>query len=724
MNLFKILNLELSGSSHSDEIRLIVKNVPIGISYNIEDIEYYLNRRRPQTIFETSRIEDDEYQILGVENNKTIASTIEIIVKNHKQQSNEYTTYPRPSHADYEAYYKTQDPNSFIGGGRYSGRLTVVFCILAGIFKKYLSDKGIYAASMITEVNKVKDTEYRHNLSIEEIKYLNNFHYNLNIDYNKVLSKLRNDTYPAMIRCYLKGLPEGIGDSYFDNLKSYFSNLLFALPAVKSVSFGIGSTYLEKVGMDTLDYVEYNEAKEIVHYNNYNGGIIGGISTGSDIIVNCLVKPTPTQEKEVPTIDIKRQTNLMYQFKNRVDKCIARRIMPVVESMMLIGAFDLLLSNQLMGLVGKNISYSLSKEIYRIMGVDDYQIFDLDNEEALKLINSNDYKLLNVTIPYKKLLKENEVNNVIINNGEEKQYFNTDIMGFNDLLKHYKIDINNKKVAILGTGATSTTVKACFEGNEVQTIGRNDSLNYQNCNEVLKNADIIVNTTPVKNSSLIDFSIIKKEAIFIDVNYSPLHTQMIIEAKTNNIKAYNGLYMLVSQAYHSLELTHHKISKSIDEIYLELIKSNFNLVLIGMPGVGKTTFAKSLSEYFGMSYIDTDEEFTKRNGSIIDYFNNHSESAFREKETQIIKDLANVKSTVVSCGGGFIKKSDNYNLLKDNSFFIYLDKMPFESAFKDMIVAKDLNEWLKLKETRESLYNKYQDYTISNLEIDDLLKLL
>ena len=266
-------------------------------------------------------------------------------------------------------------------------------------------------------------------------------------------------------------------------------------------------------------------------------------------------------------------------------------------------------------LIGEKLSHSFSKTIHEAMGKYEYDLVPLKKDELETFIENPEYKGFNVTIPYKKdimflcdclapsAVKIGSVNTVIKRDGRLYGY-NTDYDGFLALAKRNNIDFKNKKVAVLGSGGTSLTVKAvCSDlgAREIITVSRNGEYSYDNIFS-WQDAEIIVNTTPVgmypdNGKSLISLKDFPDCQGVLDVVYNPLKTKLVFEAEELNIPACGGLYMLVYQAKKAFEIfTGEELSdQKADEIYQNLLKSIQNIILIGMPGCGKSTLGKKIA---------------------------------------------------------------------------------------------------------------------------------
>ncbi len=392
------------------------------------------------------------------------------------------------------------------------------------------------------------------------------------------------------------------------------------------------------------------------------------------------------------------------------------------------------------GLIGKNISHSFSKKIHNFFENNNYELFNVENLK--NFINNNYLSGYNVTMPYKteiiplidKLDKisaaTNSVNTVI--KKRKKLYgYNTDYYGFSKLIEFNNIQIENKKVLILGNGSVAKTVCYYLKNNNVKTCTKlvrnikseNDIL-YDNFND-FNDYEIIINTTPVgmypnnDDDLLVDIKKFNILEVVIDLIYNPLKTKLLLEAENQNIKAVNGLLMLLMQAKKAHELFfNQKVSFELTkEIYFKLLDELYNIVLIGLPLSGKSKYAKVLNKKMNKSLYDSDDEIKKIiEMTISEYFENKSEDDFREVETDIIKKVYKENNYIISTGGGIIKHKKNMDLLQQNGIIIFLNKDANIIAKKDIKgrpLIKNSQDILFLAKERLPLYKKYSNIIIN-----------
>ncbi len=385
------------------------------------------------------------------------------------------------------------------------------------------------------------------------------------------------------------------------------------------------------------------------------------------------------------------------------------------------------------GLLGKKLGHSFSPMIHSRLGDYDYDLYEKNEEELEDFIRNGDWDCLNVTVPYKKevfkLLDEvsetakalGSVNAVVKRNG--KIYGdNTDVYGFETLLLESGVDVKDKKTLILGSGGASVSVKYALEkaGAKVTIISRSGENNYDNID---KNADaqIIVNTTPVgmypANLEVpLDISIFKEcEAVF-DIIYNPHRTKLMLDANDRGIKSFNGLTMLVAQAVRSSEIfTDSEIDrKVILNITSEIKSMTENIVLVGMPGCGKSSVAVELSKLTGKEVFDSDEEISKKTGrKPSEIIREDGEEAFRTTETEVLKELGKKSGIIIATGGGCVTRERNYPILHQNGCVVRIKRDIDKLATSDRPLSQQKGLEALAKE-REEMYQSFADFSAEN----------
>jgi shikimate dehydrogenase len=351
------------------------------------------------------------------------------------------------------------------------------------------------------------------------------------------------------------------------------------------------------------------------------------------------------------------------------------------------------------GLIGEKLSHSFSKEIHESIADYKYELCEISRDNLADFLNKREFSAINVTIPYKKEVipyldevstaaKELQAVNCIVNKNGKLYGYNTDYFGMRNTILRSNIDISSKKVLILGTGGTSRTSSlVCKDlgAGEIILVSRDEkegALTYNEAYSKHTDAEIIINATPVgmypnSYASPLDLGKFSNLKAVFDAVYNPIRTQLVLEAQKRNIYAEGGLYMLVSQAVHAIELfinTQFEENKA-DEIYHKVLKEKENIVLIGMPSSGKTTVGKIIADDLSREFYDLDDEIEKHIGcTIAEFFKSHTEKEFRDIETQITKEISKKNGIVIATGGGCILREENANALKSNGRLYFLDR--------------------------------------------------
>ena len=349
------------------------------------------------------------------------------------------------------------------------------------------------------------------------------------------------------------------------------------------------------------------------------------------------------------------------------------------------------------GLLGERLGHSFSPQIHRDLAGYDYQLLPTPPEAVEDLFARRAFQGLNVTIPYKRTVMPlcdeidpraaaiGAVNTVVNQNGRLTGY-NTDIDGFLYMARRAGVDMTGKKVVILGSGGTSRTARAAageLGAREIVTVSRHGEDNYQNLSRHA-DAQVLVNTTPVGMYPNWGQSPVSLESFpalegVLDVVYNPLRTALLLQAEERGLPCSCGLPMLVAQAKRAAELfTGQNIDDSRAEAVLHGLREQLtSIVLIGMPGCGKTTVGRALAGKLGRTFVDLDEEIVRRAGtSIPEIFAREGEAGFRERESALVREFGERTGLVVSTGGGVVTRRENYIPLKQNGLLLHLRRDP------------------------------------------------
>ncbi len=392
------------------------------------------------------------------------------------------------------------------------------------------------------------------------------------------------------------------------------------------------------------------------------------------------------------------------------------------------------------GLIGETLGHSYSKEIHEQLADYTYDLMPVASADFPAFMKHRKFQAINVTIPYKEQVipylagmdersKAIHAVNTIVNQNGKLYGFNTDFDGFLYTLKRHQIDVARKKVIVLGYGGASKAVLAVLKYLKAGTIiivnrtPYTATISYEECYRTCTDADIIINTTsvgmyPKIESSPLDLHNFQKCEAVIDIIYNPLKTKLLIEAKQLGIKAVNGLEMLVAQAKYAVEhFQNQKIDNSrIDDIYQSLHQRVRNLVLIGMPSVGKTTIGRQLSRIMQRPFVDLDQKLVETvNMSIPDYFQAHGETAFRDREIEVCRQYGVQNNLIIATGGGAVLRYENIQALQSNGLIIWL-RRPLSELISDETrpLSSSPQAIKKLYQERLPLYEKAADLIIDN----------
>lgn len=381
------------------------------------------------------------------------------------------------------------------------------------------------------------------------------------------------------------------------------------------------------------------------------------------------------------------------------------------------------------GLIGRKLSHSFSPEIHSYLADYEYKLYEMEEEDVGNFLKNCPLDALNVTIPYKKTvipfltdisetaLKIGSVN-TIVKKPDGLYGYNTDYYGFSYMVNISGIEIKGKKVLVLGSGGASLTVIAVLSdmgAGEIVNISRSGKNNYENIH-IHKDADVIVNTTPVgmfpnNGETPVDLKIFTRLSGVLDLIYNPSVTRLIYDARKLGIPAINGLPMLSAQAKRACELF---LGQDIEEDPTPDIVKNIeqrlkNIVLVGMPGCGKSTAGRLLSKKLQRKFIDTDEIIVRNSEMPIpEIFSSFGEDEFRKRETEAAKEAGKASGIVIATGGGIITREENYYPLHQNSYIIWLKRdtslLPVDG--RPISQTNDINE---LYRKRAPLYESFCD---------------
>lgn len=403
----------------------------------------------------------------------------------------------------------------------------------------------------------------------------------------------------------------------------------------------------------------------------------------------------------------------------------------------------------LCGLLGEKLSHSYSPQIHSYLGNYTYSLFEKQHSDIDDFIKNGDFTGLNVTIPYKKAVipcctelsdrakQLGAVNTIVRKSDGTIIGHNTDYYGFSSMLERSGLNISNKKVLVLGSGGASATAVAVLQekGANVVVISRSGPNNYVNIVQQ-SDAAMIVNTTPVGmypnvGVSPVDLQCFPALEGVLDMIYNPARTKLLLDAENLGLVAMNGLWMLVAQAKESAEwFTDKPISYDvIPRIHATLAQQMQNVVLIGMPGCGKSSVCKCLAAVLQREFIDADSEIEARAGiSIPDIFKIYGQAYFRKLESEVLRDLGKRSGLVIATGGGCITVDENYSHLHQNGLIIWL-KRPLDRLPTDGRPLSQAGKLQEMFESRAPLYERFADCSVDNIgslseTVDSILSVL
>ena len=385
-------------------------------------------------------------------------------------------------------------------------------------------------------------------------------------------------------------------------------------------------------------------------------------------------------------------------------------------------------------LLGEKLGHSFSPQIHRALVGCDYQLLPTPPEAVADLFRRRDFRGLNVTIPYKQTVMPlcDEIDpraaaigavNTVVNRDGRLTGYNTDIDGLIYLARRTGVDMAGKKVVILGSGGTGRTARAAageLGAAEIVTVSRGGEDNYETLSRHA-DAQVLLNTTPVGMYPNCGVSPVSLDAFphlegVLDVVYNPLRTALLLEARERGLPCSCGLPMLVAQAWRAEELfTGSAIpAETVEAVLAGLTAQLQNVVLIGMPGCGKSTVGRALARRQGKAFLDLDRLIEERAGkSIPAIFAQEGEEAFRTLESWAVREAGARTGCVISTGGGVVTRAENCAPLRQNGVIIHLtrplDRLP--TAGRPVSQSTDLQT---LWERRRGLYAAFADRTVDN----------
>ena len=381
------------------------------------------------------------------------------------------------------------------------------------------------------------------------------------------------------------------------------------------------------------------------------------------------------------------------------------------------------------GLLGRTLGHSFSPRIHSALGNTNYELFEREPSQLQEFFADPELQGINITIPYKANALEacdvvdpraeriGCVNTMVRKDGKWHGY-NTDYDGFVFTLQHAGIDVAGKECIILGDGASSATVHVALEdlgAKNIVHLSRKTAPFYGDTPNYYETAQIIINCTPIgmyphNPANLIDITQFSKLEGVVDLIYNPRRTILLLQAEMMEIPHCDGLPFLVTQG---VEAANHFQgesfgTKEIEQILRDMRREKENIILIGMPGVGKTTVGKALGEEMGRTCVDVDHELEKEIGDISTYITEQGEPAFREKEAEVIAKFGTQTGLIISTGGGCVTVPKNFAHLRQNGR-IYQLTQPVEnlSTSGRVLSSGGIERLHELEATRTPMYESF-----------------
>jgi len=387
------------------------------------------------------------------------------------------------------------------------------------------------------------------------------------------------------------------------------------------------------------------------------------------------------------------------------------------------------------GLIGKALGHSYSVMIHRCFGDYDYQLYPMPEEELEKTLRERAFKGLNITIPYKKTVlpfcdelshavKQVGSANTLVMRGGKLLADNTDLAGMRFMLNKAGISLAGKKVIILGSGGTSLTAQAaCRAENarEILVVSRSGPVDYEKMYGLHTDADVIINATPVGMYpdtlvSPVDLSAFPRLSGVADVIYNPARTALTLDARERGIPCADGLWMLAAQGWHAAKLF---LNREIGEERLydawrQVKEQCLNLVLVGMPGSGKTALGKRVAMKLNKKFVDLDQEIEERFGPIPALFAKGGEEGFRAVEKETVRAFGKESGLVIATGGGAVLFPENVRALRQNGVIAWVRRPVEQLSTEGRPLSTGPEALKRMEKARTPLYRACADFSVEN----------
>jgi chorismate synthase len=349
------LKISAFGESHGEGIGVVMDGLPAGVALDMDELRRQLSRRAPgKTPLSSPRKEEDAPEILsGIYQGTTTGAPLCALIRNTSQRSGDYDALagkPRPGHADYTAHIKSRGFEDMRGGGHFSGRLTAALLLAGAVCMQALERQGITFGAHALEIGGMKDSAFDPvNINAAKLRELAQKPFPVldeaagaRMKDSILAASEEGDSLGGIVECACIGLPAGIGEPMMHGLDSAIAGLVFAIPAVKGVSFGAGFEAARMKGSQNND-AYFMDGENIGTKTNNAGGVLGGISMGMPLIFSAAFKPTPSIGIPQQTVDLNTGEDCIISVKGRHDPCIVPRAISVVEGAAAIAVLDMLL---------------------------------------------------------------------------------------------------------------------------------------------------------------------------------------------------------------------------------------------------------------------------------------------------------------------------------------------------------------------------------------------
>ncbi len=346
--------LSLFGQSHGPGVGVTLDGFPAGMLVDWDAVRAQMARRAPGTsALTTPRREADEPEILsGVFQGRTTGQPLTCLIRSTNTRSRDYgeqMDLPRPGHADYTGHVRYYGFEDFRGGGHFSARLTAPLVFAGALCRQYLGEQGVTVACHIQQLGEIRDKSFldaaapgdtRPEELMRQVLPTLRPELAARMEEEILQARARQDSVGGVLECRIHGLPAGLGAPFFDSVESVLAHLMFSIPAVKGVSFGAGEAFAALRGSEANDPFRMREGRVETVGNNC-GGVLGGITTGGEVVFRCVVRATPSIGSVQQTVSLVQGTDAELSIHGRHDPCVLPRAVPVVEAMALIGVMEL-----------------------------------------------------------------------------------------------------------------------------------------------------------------------------------------------------------------------------------------------------------------------------------------------------------------------------------------------------------------------------------------------